>query len=141
MQVAAVAASPGLRRGLALLTWRGPALAVIAAAGIAAAGYPLSVVVVGVTAAAMALSSSLGRWLLLLLAIPLWPYLTSGFSPAIGSGGFRPRLYVSPVAHLNVVLGTAWSWQGAAYLIPVVLMCLFAVAARRDLRRTRRTAG
>jgi hypothetical protein len=139
VQIVAVTASPGPRRGLALLTWRGAALTVIAAAAIAVTGYPLSVAVVVIIAAAMALSSSLGRWLLILLAVPAWPYLTNYGYPAIGTP-IALRLDIPPLVSLNRELLSATSWQGQAYLISAFLLCLFAAAAWRDSLRSRQLA-
>jgi len=142
VQVGAVTASPGPRRALALLTWKSAALTVIAAASIAVTSYPLSIAAVVMIVAAMSLSSSLGRWLLLLLAIPLWPYLT--LSLAIGGGiairlAAPPLLVTSPISGLVLLQPTTW-WLSDAYLIPAVLLCLFAAAASRDSLRSRQLA-
>ena len=75
LQIVAVTASPGPRRGLQLLTWKHAALAVIAAVTVAITSYPWTLVVIPVICATMALASSRGRWLLVLLAIPLGPYV------------------------------------------------------------------
>ncbi len=139
VQLVAVTASPGPRRGLALLTWRGAALTVIAAAAITIAWYPLAVPVVVIIAATMSLSSSLGRWLLPLFAVPVWPYLTSYFYPAIHTK-IVLRLDVPLLVRLNSDLAAATSWQGEVYLFPAFLLCLFAAAAWRDSLRQRQLA-
>jgi len=145
-----VTASPGPRRALSLLTWKSVALTVIAAASIAVTSYPLSIAAVVVIIAALSLSSSLGRWLLLLLAIPLWPYLTTswtiGGSIAVHLGLGDPQVLItSPISGLVTLepLVVRWPltwWLGDAYLIPAVLLCLFAAAASRDSHRSRRLA-
>ena len=77
MEVPALAASPGPRRALRILTWKHWAFAVIAIVlagpGVIPMPLPWRLAVIAVICAAMALASSLGRWLLLLLAVPLYP--------------------------------------------------------------------
>lgn len=143
LQVCAVTASPGPRRALALLTWRGAALAalaVMAAAAIAVASYPLSTIVVVAIVAVMMVSSSLGRWLLLLLGIPLWAFLTNP-DYAVAGSKIAVRLDFGPLDSLNQGLLNVTSWPGQFYLIPAVLLGLFAAAAIRDSRRPRHLAG
>jgi hypothetical protein len=74
---------------------------------VAILSYPVNViVVVAVIAAAMALASSLGRWLLALLAVAAWPY-------------FLPPLSFAPwVFYLPHGLGAA----GQAYLVPAAVL-------------------
>ncbi len=88
LQIVAVTASPGPRRGLQLLTWKHAALTVVAAGAVAVASYPWTLVVIPVICAAMALTSSLGRWLLVLLAIPLGPYFATPLYGSIGTGEY-----------------------------------------------------
>jgi hypothetical protein len=79
MEVIALSASPGPRRALQILTWKHWAFAVIAT--LLAGPYvvpmtpPVRVAVTVVICAAMAVASSLGRWVLLLLAGPVCPTL------------------------------------------------------------------
>ncbi len=131
LQIVAVTASPGPRRGLQLLTWKHAALTVVAAGAVAVASYPLTLVVIPVVCAAMALSSSLGRWLLVLLAIPAWPYIATPLYGSIGTGNMR--LDVAPLMRLDIALGL----HGQAYLLPVVLLALFVMAACRESLRSR----
>ena len=74
LEIVALAASPGPRRGLQILTWKHGALVVIATLAVATASYPLTLIVIAIIGTAMALASSLGRWLLALLAIAAWPF-------------------------------------------------------------------
>jgi hypothetical protein len=118
LEIAALAASPGPRRGLQILTWRHGALVVIAALAVSIPRYPVTLIAIAVIGAAMALASSLGRWLLVLLAIAAWPFfagipLTTPVYFPIGVG------YVS-----------------RAYLLPAALLVLFVMTARRDSRRS-----
>jgi hypothetical protein len=129
LQIFAVTASPGPRRGLHLLTWKHAAITVIAAVAVAITSYPLSLVVMLVTCAAMALASTLGRRLLMLLAIPVWPYVATPRYGVIGAPsiyGWDMRLPVAPVIRLDVALG----WVGQAYLLPAVFLSVFVIAAR-----------
>jgi len=78
LELAALLASPGPRRGLQILTWKQAALVVIAALAVVLSPSPVTpavmFAVIGVICAGMALTSSLGRWLLVLLAIPGYPF-------------------------------------------------------------------
>jgi hypothetical protein len=137
LQVVAVTASPGPRRGLQLLTWKQVALTVIAAVAVAISSYPLSFVVILVICAAMALSSSLGRRLLVLLAIPAWPYVATPLYASIGA--IRPgsfRLDAAPLMRFDVTL-LMLGWQAQAYLLPSVLLGVFLIAACRESLRSR----
>ena len=79
--------------------------------------------------AAMALASSLGRWLLVLLAIPAWPYVAT---PLYASPEAPlMRLDVGPLMRLDVALG----WIGQQYLLPAAFLGLFLMAARRESLR------
>jgi hypothetical protein len=88
LEVVTLTASPGPRRGLQILTWRHYAFAVIATLLLGTDVIPLTqpvrLAVIAVICAGMTLASPLGRWLLLLLAIPAYP-LFAGFAPP-GSG-------------------------------------------------------
>jgi hypothetical protein len=134
LQIVAVTASPGPRRGLQLLTWRHAVVTVIATATVAIIGYPLSLVVIPVICAAMALSSSLGRWLLVLLAIPAWPYIGTPRYSSLGTA--QMRLDIAPLMRLDGALGQT----GQSYLLPAALLALFVIAARRESRRSRQLA-
>jgi len=134
LQIVAVTASPGPQRGLQLMTWKRAALTVIAAAAVAIISYPLTLVVIPVICAAMALSSSLGRQLLVLLGIPAWPYIGT---PLYGSLlAPQMRLNITPLLRLDTALGVT----GQAYLLPAVLLSLFAIAALRESLRSRQLA-
>jgi hypothetical protein len=115
LEIVALAASPGPRRGLQILTRKHGALVVIATLAVATASYPLTLVAIAMIGTAMALASSLGRWLLALLAIAAWPF-------------FLPPLAATPwVLYLPYGAGVV----ARAYLLPVALLSVFAMAARR----------
>ncbi len=117
LEIVALAASPGPRRGLQILTWKHGALVVIAALAVATTSYPVTLIVIAVIGAAMALASSLDRWLLVLLAIPAWPFFT------------LPVEVFLPLA--------SWlSFIGQAYLLPLALLVLAVIAARRESLRS-----
>jgi hypothetical protein len=124
LEIVALAASPGPRRGLQILTWTHGALLVIAALAVAAShaaifSYPVTLIVLAVIAAAMVLTSSLGRWLLVLLVIAFWP-------------SFLPSVQATPWEfYLPHGLGVV----GQVYLVPAALLGVFAVLARRTSRR------
>jgi hypothetical protein len=128
LEIIALAASPGPRRGRQVLSWKLGALLVAATLAVAttqyAAGvtYQVSLTVIAVIVLAMLLASSLGRWLLLLLTIAAWPFLVVPFDPA----GWQ--------RYLPDGLG----FIGQAYLVPAALLAVFAVAARRESRRSSR---
>jgi hypothetical protein len=129
LEIVALAASPGPRRGLQILTWKHGALAVIVTLVVSATSYPAAVIVIAVICAAMALASSLGRWLVVLLAVAAWPFFFGGPLAYLGpfSGpGFRIALaYLPPGLAL-----IAWT-----YLPPLVLLVLAVIAARRESLR------
>lgn len=138
LQVVAVAASPGPRRGLQLLTWKHVAFAVIATCAVTITSYPLSLAVVALVCAAMALASSLGRWLLILLAAATWPYVNPPLTVStfgLWQGSIFP-MDAGPLMRMDVALG----WIGQSYLLPAVLLTLFVAAACRDSLRSRRLA-
>ncbi|MGI8449138.1 MAG: hypothetical protein ACR2MP_18555 [Streptosporangiaceae bacterium] len=88
LEIIALAASPGPRRGVQVLSWKLGALVVIATLAVAIAQYAprvsylVSLIVLAVIGLAMLLASSRGRWLLLLLTIAAWPFLVTPFFPA-----------------------------------------------------------
>ena len=90
-------------------------------------------IVIAVIGAAMALASSLGRWLLVLLAIPAWPFFFGGPYAVFG----EPSSAVFHVATTYLPLGLAM--VTLAYLLPLVLLVLAVVAARRESLRSSRT--
>jgi hypothetical protein len=93
---------------------------VIAALAVATTSYPVTLIVIAVIGAAMALASSLGRWLLVLLAIPAWPF-------------FAPPFYIAwKLFHLAPAPG----FVGQAYLLPLALLVLAVMAARRESLRS-----
>jgi Domain of unknown function (DUF1707) len=134
LQMAAVTASPGLRRGLQLVTWKYVALTVIAAVAVAITSYPWTLVVIPVICAAMALTSSLGRWLLVLLAIPLGPYVAVPFLYVIAWGPHM-RLYVAGLMSTG-----ALGQLGQACVLAAVFLGVFVVAACRESLRSRKLA-
>jgi hypothetical protein len=134
LQMAAVTASPGLRRGLQLVTWKHVALTVTAAVTVAITSYPWTLVVIPVTCAAMALTSSLGRWLLVLLTIPLGPYVAVPYPWIIGWGPHM-RLYVA-----SLISPSALGPVGQACVLAAVFLGVFVVAACRESLRSRKLA-
>jgi uncharacterized protein DUF1707 len=94
LELAALRASPGPRRGLQILTRKHAALVVIAALAVGAAPSPVTpammFAVIGVICTTMALASSLGRWLLVLLAIPGWTFFFT-WAPFPIALAFLPR--------------------------------------------------
>ena len=134
LQMAAVTASPGLRRGLQLVTWKHVALTVIAAVAVAITSYPWTLVVIPVICAAMALTSSLGRWLLVLLAIPLGPYVAVPY-PYVVRWGPHMSLYVA-----GLMSPGALGPIGQACVLATVFLGVFVVAACRESLRSRKLA-
>lgn len=128
LEIIALAASPGPRRGVQVLSWKLGALVVIAMLAVAIAqyvprvSYLVSLIVLAVIGLAMLAASSRGRWLLLLLTIAAWPFLVTPFFPAPWQG------------YLPDGLG----FIGQAYLVPAALLAVFAVAARRESRHSSR---
>jgi hypothetical protein len=124
LETAALAASPGPRRALQILTWKHCMLGVTATLAVATGyvvffSYPVTLILIAVIGMAMVLASSLGRWLLMLLAVAAWPF-------------FLPPLVVTPwLFYLPHGVGVV----GWAYLLPAALLSMFAVAARRESRR------
>jgi hypothetical protein len=117
LEIVALTASPGPRRGLQILTWKHGALIVIATLAAATTSYPVTLIVIAVIGAAMALASSLGRWLLVLLAIPAWPFFS------------HPVEVFLPLA--------SWlSFIGQTYLLPLAILVLAVIAARREALRS-----
>jgi len=127
LEIVALLASPGPRRGLQILTWKHAALAVIAVLAVGSSPSPVApavmFAVIGVICTGMALASSLGRWLLVLLAIPGYPFF---FTWAPFPPGFHTALAFLPASAAFV----AWS-----YLPSLILLTLAVVTAcRRPLR-------
>jgi len=134
LEIVALAASPGPRRGLQILTWKHGALVVIAALAVSTAWYPVGLIVIAVIGAAMALASSLGRWLLMLLAIaaiPAWPFFTA-FTLGPPLEIYLPYGW----GFIGPVLPYGLGFIGPAYLLPAALLAVFAMAARRESRRS-----
>jgi hypothetical protein len=131
LQMGAVTASPGLRRGLQLVTWKQVALTVIAAVAVAITSYPWTLVVIPVICAAMALTSPLGRWLLVLLAIPLVPYVAVPYPYVVGWGPHM-RLYIASLMSPGAI--------GQACVLAAVVLAVFVAAACRESLRSRKLA-
>jgi hypothetical protein len=134
LEIVALAASPGPRRGLQILTWKHGALVVIAALAVSTAWYPVALIVIAVIGAAMALASSLGRWLLMLLAIaaiPAWPFFTA-FTLGPPLEMYLPYGW----GFIGPVLPYGLGFIGPAYLLPAALLAVFAMAARRESCRS-----
>jgi hypothetical protein len=143
LQMAAVTASPGLRRGLQLVTWKHVALTVIAAVAVAITSFPWSLVVIPVTCVAMVLTSSLGRWLLILLAIPLGPYVAVPYF-YIFAWGLHTGLYLRPwhgwPALESLISAGALGQLGQSCVLAAVFLGVFVIAARRESLRSRQLA-
>ncbi len=126
LELIALAVSPGPRRGLQILTWKLGAFAVIATLAVAMTGYLgtisylMTPVVIAVIGAAMVLTSSLGRWLLVLLIIAAWPFLISPFL----------------LAPWQIYLPYGLGFIGQAYVLPAALLAAFTMALRRESRRS-----
>ncbi len=117
LEIAALLASPGPRRGLQILTWKHAALLVIAVLTVVLSPSPVTpavmFVVIGVICTVMALASSLGRWLLVLLAIPGYPFfftwapfpIALAFLPP--SAAFVARSYLPSLILLALAVVTA----------------------------------
>jgi hypothetical protein len=120
VEILALTASPGPRRGLQILTWKHGAFAVIATlllGTVVPMTQPVRLAVIAAICAGMALASPLSRWLLLLLAIPAYPFL-AGFSPP----GF---------AIAQAFLPTSAAVVAPFYLPPLALAVLAIAGARR----------
>jgi hypothetical protein len=120
LEILALTASLGPRRGLQILTWRHGAFTVIATllfGTVVPMTQPVRLAVIAVICAGMALASPLGRWLLLLLAIPAYPFL-AGFTP--------PGLGIA-----QAFLPTSAAVVAPFYLPPLALVVLAIAAARR----------
>jgi hypothetical protein len=135
LQIGAVTASPGPRRGLQLLTWKHFALTVIAAVAVAVTSYPLTLVVIPVICAAMALTSSRSRWLLVLLAIPLGPYVAVPYLYG-GLWGSHMSLYIAPLMRPDSL-----GQLGQACVLAAVFLGVFVMLAGRESLRSRQRAA
>jgi len=115
MEILALSASPGPRRALQILTWKHWAFAVVST--LLAGTYvipmtpPVRLALIAVICAAMSLASSLGRWLLLLLAVPAYPFFARVFMD-VG--------YLPPSAA-----------RIAALYLPSLALAVLAIAAAR----------
>lgn len=130
LEIVALTASPGPRRGLQMLTWKHSAVVVIATLAVITVGYPVTVIAIAMICAGMALASSLSRWLLVLLAIPAYPFFFGG-----------PLAYVGPISGPGFHIALTYLPPGLAliawtYLPPLVLLILAAIAARRESLRS-----
>jgi hypothetical protein len=131
LEIAALTASPGPRRGLQLLTRKHWALVIIATLALGTGAIPIThwvqLIVLAVIGAVMALASPLGRWLLVLLAIPAYPLIV-GLSPS--PPGFPIDLDYLPVSLAQIA---------PIYLPPLALLFLAIVAAHRGSVRSPRS--
>jgi len=132
LEVVALTASPGPRRGLHILTGKHAALTVIATLAVTTTSFPVILVAIAVICAAMALTSSLSRWLLVLLAIPAYPFFFfGGLYSALGSPS-APGLNLTLTYLPPGVAFITWT-----YLPPLVLLVLAVIAARREMTAQR----
>ena len=115
MEVVALSASPGPRRALQLLTWKHWLFAVIttllAATSVIPMNLPVRFAVIAAVCAAMTVASSLGRWLLLWLAVLAYPSVA------------RSSMDVAYLKPSGV-------WIAMLYLPSLALAALAIVAAR-----------
>jgi Domain of unknown function (DUF1707) len=131
LEIVALTASPGPRRGLHILTWKHGALVVVATLAVSSTSYTVTLIAIAVICAGMALASSLGRWLLVLLAIPAYPFVLGGPFSLLG-GAFFVSGFSTPLAYLPSGLGfIAWT-----YLPSLVLLVLAVIAGRRESLRS-----
>jgi hypothetical protein len=123
LEIAALLASPGPRRGLQILTCKHAALVVTAMLAVVLSPSqvppPVMFAMIGVLCAAMALASSLGRWLLVLLAIPGYPFFFT-WAPFPIALAFLP-----PDA----------AFVAKSYLPSLILLTLAVMAIRRRTPR------
>jgi hypothetical protein len=127
VEILALTASPGPRRGLQILTWKHGAFTVIATvlAGtdVLPMTQPARLAVIAVICAGMALASPLGRWLLLLLAIPAYPYFAGPcFTDPLSAPGFGIAQAVLPASAALIA---------PLYLPSLALVILAIVGVRR----------
>jgi hypothetical protein len=136
LQIVALAASRGPRRGLQILTWKHAAVAVTATLLFytPATDHPVGLIVIGVICAGMALTSPLGRWLLLLLAIPAYPLLVGAPFPQ----GFTIALALRPNTAATIA---EYYLPPLALTVLTVLTVLAALAARRASSRSSKPLG
>jgi hypothetical protein len=129
--VIALMASPGPRRGLQILTWKHGALVVTATLTLSiTTSHWLALIVIAVICAGMALVSSLSRWLLVLLAVPAYAFFFGGLFSFFD----QPSSAVFHVATTYLPLGLAM--VTLAYSLPLVLLVLAVMAARRESLRS-----
>jgi hypothetical protein len=126
VEILALTASPGPRRGLQILTWKHGAFTVIATllAGtdVIPMTQPARLAVIAVICAGMALASPLGRWLLLLLAIPAYPYFAGPyFTDPLSAPGFGIAQAVLPSSAALI----------APLYLPSLALVIVAIAAAR----------
>jgi hypothetical protein len=127
LEIVALTASPGPRRGLQILTWRHAALVVIATLAVSITSHPVMLIAIAVICAAMALASSLSRWLLALLAIPACPFFFGGPFPYLGGPFSAPGLHIA-LAFMPPGLALITS----TYLPPLAVLALAVITARRE---------
>jgi hypothetical protein len=126
LQTVALAASPGPRRGLKILTWRHAALVVVVTVAVWTSVLPVGpvtrLIVLAVIGARMVQMSPLGRWLALFLAIPAYPLFFFGVPPFSPNNFWQWGPDLLPSTAGRIV---------AFCLPPVALTVLAAVIARR----------
>jgi hypothetical protein len=145
---AALAASRGPRRGVQILTWKHAAVVLIVTMLVCTSAIPMDaplrpvvrLTVIGVTGAGMALASSRGRWLVLLLAIPAYPMLLfNALSLFPGSYGYH--LAPMPADALTVGLPVSAPLIAEYCLPSLALAALAVLAARRASARSAKPLG
>lgn len=136
LQAVALAASAGPRRGLQILRWKYAVVVItailLACTGVISTALMPRLILLALITAVVALTSSLGRWLLLLLAIPLYPLFVFGAPPFSQGFGWGYGLDFLPFPAVAYV---------ACYLPPAALAVLAVVAARRASSRSARPCG
>jgi hypothetical protein len=126
VEILALTASPGPRRGLQILTWKHGAFTVIATLLVGTDVIPMTqparLAVIAAICAGMALASPLGRWLLLLLAIPAYPYFAGpNFTDPLSAPGSGIAQAVLPASAALI----------APYYLPSLVLVIVAIAAAR----------
>jgi hypothetical protein len=148
LEVVALIASPGPRRGRELVRWQHAVVLVLAAAAVhvstivvsrtgflplflraarpSATGYLLVAVLLIAAAAALATVFRLNGYLLLLLAAMLYPWVVQVVTSAFGGSVLIPRMWIAVPSTMVPLL--------YLYLPPVLLACAIAARVIRSRR-------